>query len=123
MKHLLEAIFLFLLIADSLILSVQGQQCDVVVTSQAALKKTALKNLDVQVDGNISCSQTCDGIERKIDALEAELDGKLNEVLDEKLNDILDKKLYKLMVRLDISFFRIPQHSIAYIVGQLGENF
>ena len=43
-----------------------------VVTSQASDIKAALKNLDVQVDGNISCSQTCDGIERKIDTFEAE---------------------------------------------------
>ena len=96
MMHLFEA-FLFLLIADSLISLVQGQQCDVVVTSQASDIKAALKNLDVQVDGNISCSQTCDGIERKIDTLEAELGGKLNEVLDKKLNEILDKKLDALL--------------------------
>ena len=38
----------------------------------------------MQVDGNISCSQTYyyDGIESKIDTLEAELGEKLNEVLD-----------------------------------------
>jgi hypothetical protein len=57
-----------------------GQQCDVVVTSQAALRKdliALLDNLDVHIDGNNSCLKTCDGIEGKVDTLEVKLDALL----------------------------------------------
>ena len=87
---------------SALILPVLSQQCvnDVVVTSPAALRKdlkALLDNLDVHVDGNISCSATCDGIERRIGSLEADLDRKLEELLNKTLNEVLDKKLYKML--------------------------
>jgi predicted dinucleotide-utilizing enzyme len=85
MKTQLLHDFLFLGLITSLSLPVAlSQQCDVVVTSQAALRKdliALLDNLDVHVDGNISCLKTCNGIEGKVDALEAILNEKMNEVL------------------------------------------
>ena len=93
----MKLFFVRILLSALLISSVLGQQCvnDVVVTSPAALKKdlkALLNNLDVHVDGNISCSATCDGIERKIDSLAADI-----ELLNKTLNEVLDKKLYKIL--------------------------
>ena len=98
----MKLFFESILLSALLISSVLGQQCvnDVVVTSPAALRKdlkALLDNLDVHVDGNISCSATCDGIERKIDSLAADIDGKLEELLNKMLNEVLDKKLYKII--------------------------
>jgi hypothetical protein len=77
MKLLNNLPFLGLIISLS-VPAAMGQQCDVVVTSQAALRKdliALLDNLDVHIDGNNSCSKTCNGIEGKVDALEAKLEG------------------------------------------------
>ena len=80
---------------------VLGQQCEVVLTSQDALVeevKTLLDNFEVQVDGNLSCSNTCEATERKIDLLEEYLKNKFDETtsrfesaesrLDSKLDDL-----------------------------------
>ena len=102
MKPFLESIFL----SSLLIASVLGQQCvnDVVVSSPAALKedlKTLIDNLDVRVDGNISCSRACDGIERRIDSLEADLDRKLEELFNKTLNEKLYEVLDEILARFN----------------------
>ena len=105
-------LFFVRILLSALLSSVLGQQCvhesDVVVTSPVALRKdlkALLDNLDVHVDGNISCSATCDGIERKIDSLTADIDGKLEELLNKTLNEVLDKKLYKMLDEILIARF------------------
>ena len=75
--------------------AVLGQQCEVVLTSQDALVKEVkalLDNFEVQINGNISCSNTCEATERKIDILEVYLKNKLDAVT-EQLESYLDKKL------------------------------
>ena len=67
-----------------------SQQCDVVVTSQASLRKeikAMLDNVEIHVDGNTSCSSTCSAVFQK---LEGELDKKLNTLLDRKLSKVLE---------------------------------
>jgi hypothetical protein len=85
MKLLNNLPFLGLIISLS-VPAAMGQQCDVVVTSQAALRKdliALLDNLDVHIDGNNSCSKTCDGIEGKVNALEVKLDALLINITEQ----------------------------------------
>ena len=114
--------FFYLLLAALPISSVLGQQCvnDVVVTSPAALRKdlkALLDNLDVHVDGNISCSATCEGIERRIDTLEARLDGKLKELLQEALSTIVNEKLYEVLDEILATKLDTLLHNITENVG------
>ena len=92
----------FFLLTVLPLLSVLGSQCDVdvVVASRAALMKdlrTVLRNFDLPVDGNVSCTETRDAIERRIDTLEAKLDKKMNEMLNKKLGLVLNTILDALL--------------------------
>jgi hypothetical protein len=92
----MNALLIPILLTAFPLLSVLGGRCDdvdIVVTSRASLKKDfkgVLKNLNLQVGGNIS---SCDGIERRIDELGQDLDEKFKAILDTKMNEMLDEKL------------------------------
>jgi hypothetical protein len=108
MKLLHNVLFLSL-IAGLSVPAALGQQCDMVM---AALRKdfvNLLDKLNVHIDGNSSCSKTCDGIEGKVDALEAKLDEELNDVLQARL-DVLLINITEQVGSLQLQLNRLHRH-------------